>query len=117
MNGILSDSELVALGRIELGIYKIEKLIDHLNALTRATGLPLRHVDKTQLALLENDIVILSKAHELAEQKIKESAMAMLDKNIASGVGNFDKQADNRIGTESRTANRRSGKNVRQAES
>lgn len=90
MSKILSDAELVSLGRIELGILKIEKMITHLNALTRATGLPLRHVEKTQLALLENDICILSRAHAMAEDKIKASAMKLLEKNYASGVKNFE---------------------------
>ena len=84
---ILSDAELVALGRIKLGIIKIEKMIAHLNALTLATGLPLRHIDNTQLALLENDISILARGHELAEDAIKISAMKILEKNNAAQFG------------------------------
>ena len=89
MSGILSDSELVALGRIKLGIDKIEKLIAHLNALSKATGLSLRHVERTELALLGNDISRLAKAHEQAELDIKASAQAILDNNLETNNGNF----------------------------
>ena len=84
---ILSDAEIVELGRIKLGINKIDKLIAHLNALTLATGLPLRRIDKTQFALLENDISILARGHELAEDAIKISAMKILEGNNAAQFG------------------------------
>ena len=89
MSGILSDSELVSLGRIKLGIDMIEKLILHLNAITKETGLELRHVEYITLALLSNDISRLAKAHEQAELEIKASAQAILDNNLETNNGNF----------------------------
>ena len=106
---ILSDAELVALGRIKLGVDKTEKMIAHLNALSVATGLPLRHVSSAELALLHNDISKIARGHELAEDEIKKSALALLEKSINGGVGNFDKQADHRVGSENRVGNRRNG--------
>ena len=80
---------MTKLGRIKLGIDKIEKLILHLNAITKETGLSLRHVERTELALLGNDISRLAKAHEQAELEIKASAQAILDNNLETNNGNF----------------------------
>lgn len=95
--GILSDAEIEILGRLKLGILKIQDAVDRLNKLAKDSGLPLREVPLWPCALMAGDISQLAFAHQLADQRIKDSALAVLEKNIKQQVRTFAVVAPERV--------------------
>lgn len=77
--GILTDEEIFDLGRIRIGLDKAEEIIEHINSLSRETGLPLRQIQTYPLKLMSNDISVLMFAHDAAEQRIKAAAFAAVE--------------------------------------
>jgi len=77
--GILTDDQVFDLGRIRIGLDKVEEVIENVNALAIETGLPLRLVPVHPLKLTVNDIVVLMFAHNAAEQRIRAAAFAAVE--------------------------------------
>ena len=80
ITGLLTDGQLVDLGRIRLGLDKITELIEIVNSLALDMGLPLRPVSEVSAALMGNDISRLVCAHDQAEQRIRKAAFAAVKK-------------------------------------
>ena len=97
MNVILSDAELKTLTRIKIGIIKTKTNIELLNKLAIESGLNLRPIDLSDVNIMEYGLAELVRGHEKVEQKIKESAMKLVEKNIESNKSSFE-PANRKIG-------------------
>lgn len=81
--GILTDEQLIDLGRIKIALWKIEELIISVNNLALDACLPIRAIPTIPLALAENDISIIVYAHEQAESRIRAAAFAAVERMAA----------------------------------
>ena len=81
--GILVDAQIVDLGRIKIGLMKIRDLIRVVNDLAIDTGLSLRLIPDWPVTLMGNDISVLLCLHEKAENRIKQSAFAAVERMAA----------------------------------
>ena len=79
LEGLLTEQQIVDLGRIVLGIYRIQDVIQRINLLAQETGLPLRLIPEYHAALLGNDISQLMFSHDLAEKRIAAAAFAAVE--------------------------------------
>ena len=71
--GHLTDDQLILLGRMKQGVYKIQDMIKHLNNLGRDSGLIFDNVNTNDLIMIVNDISRYAKKHEQAEDLIKKT--------------------------------------------
>jgi len=76
IDALLTDEELLLLGRITLGLIRIKDASERLNAIADDSDFKLRRLDLVPIALMRNDIVILIAAHERAENAIKSASFA-----------------------------------------
>lgn len=83
MSDLLTDEQLYELGRIKIGLVKIQEAIQRVNRLSKETGLEIREVPLFPLGMTGNDIAVLVRAHEIAENAIKARAQAALEKAAA----------------------------------
>lgn len=83
ITGILTDEQFVDLGRIRIGLWKIEELIGIVNSLAADAGLPIRAISTNPIALAENDISRIVYAHEQAEKRIAAAAFAAVERMAA----------------------------------
>lgn len=81
--GILTDDQLVDLGRIKIGLHKAEEIIERINTLAIDTGLPLRLIPIYPLKLVSNDISMLFFAYEAAEKRICAAAFEAVERMSA----------------------------------
>lgn len=81
---LLTDDEIVHLGRIRIGLDRIKEATARLNALAVESGFALRLLDPIPVALMGNDISILITAHERAENAIRDAAFT------AAGLASSD---------------------------
>jgi len=77
-SGFLTDEQIVDLGSLKIGLFKIDDLIERVNTLAADTGLPLREIPTYHPKLMSNDISMLFCAHEQALQRIQAAAMERL---------------------------------------
>lgn len=75
---ILTDAQLAELGRIKIGIWKIQDAMERLNALIDASGLPIRRAEGFTLSLQLNDISQIAFSDELARNMARDKAMERL---------------------------------------
>lgn len=75
---ILTDAQLAELGRIKIGIWKIQDAMERLNALIDASGLPIRRAEWFTLSLQLNDISQIAFSDELARNMARDKAMERL---------------------------------------
>lgn len=71
---LLTEQEILHLGRIKIGLDRIKDATERLNALATESGFALRLLDPIPVALMGNDISILMTAHERAENAIRDAA-------------------------------------------
>ena len=74
---ILTNEQLEALGRIKIGLYRIQEAMERINALAIDHGLELPVLQSYQCGLVSNQISILAKAHERAEVDLRAAAFAV----------------------------------------
>lgn len=70
-SGLLSDDQILDLGRLKLGLYRIEDMIAAVNGLAADSGFELREIPAYFPKLMLNDISRLVRRHELAEHTLK----------------------------------------------
>jgi hypothetical protein len=80
---MLTDEQLAELGRIKLGILRIQDAIDRVNHIAAQTGLPLRQVALWPAILMANDISLLVHAHEVVVKENRAAAMERLERFAA----------------------------------
>ena len=74
--GLLTEDQLIELGRIVSGCHKLQDTIKRINDAALHTGIPLRLMPEFHPVLMCNDISVLMHAHEQAEKRIREAAFA-----------------------------------------
>ncbi len=70
-SGLLSDDQILDLGRLKLGLSRIEEMIEVINGLAADSGFELREIPAYFPKLMLNDISRLITRHLLAEHSIK----------------------------------------------
>lgn len=81
---LLTDAEIMQLGRIRLGLDKIKAASERLNELARETGFEIRPLDLIPVALMGNDLCVLVTSHYRAEQAAKVAAFAAVGVDYAA---------------------------------
>lgn len=76
-DNLLTNEQIYELGRLHGGLLNIKQSIERLNAFAKSTGLELRPVETLSIALMGNDISVLIKSHERAEEAIAAHAYAV----------------------------------------
>lgn len=75
---LLSDDDLVLLGRIQNGVLRIKDAIDRVNELVVQSGLSIRQIQKVDAALTGNDVYLLLVEHYRAVDEMRAEAMERL---------------------------------------
>lgn len=81
--GLLQPDQVVQLGRVLVGIHRIQDAIERVNRLAQETGLPLRQIPEYHAALMGNDISQLFFSHDLAEKRVAAAAFAAVERQAA----------------------------------
>lgn len=83
LEGLLSDEQIIHLGRVQLGLIKIREAIERINSLANESGFSLRTIPDYHLGMMANDISHLMFSHELAEKRLAAAAFEAVERLAA----------------------------------
>lgn len=83
LEGLLTDEQIIELGRIQLGLIKIREAIGRVNSLANESGFSLRAIPDFHLGMMGNDISQLMFSHELAEKRLAAAAFEAVERLAA----------------------------------